>query len=112
MRLRIQTLPPLPDLKAWFIPDPHKTPDSIREFKRTLCSSVVVLKEEDVASDDIQLLLDDFELLDESPFAAALRDGDLIFEKALRVSNIRSGVKTESRGQHSVPCILNTIGLM
>jgi hypothetical protein len=96
MRLRIQTLPPLPDLKAWFIPDVHQIPNSIGELKGLLCSSIAVLKESGIAPGHIQLLLDDFELLDESPFAAALRDGDILCAQTLAPLPI--ALKAEEKG--------------
>lgn len=82
MRLRIQTLPPLPGLKAWFIPAAYQNlPSSVADFKAVLSSSVAVLRDAGVRQEDIQLLLDEFELLDESRFDEALRDGDLVVIK-------------------------------
>ncbi|KXN80901.1 hypothetical protein AN958_06848 [Leucoagaricus sp. SymC.cos] len=97
MRLRIQTLPPLPDLKAWFIQDEHQTPASIGDLKQLLCSNIGILKGAGVIPGDVQLLLDDFELLNESPFAAALRDGDLLCIKAVRSSTTRRRPKSEEK---------------
>jgi hypothetical protein len=83
MRIRIQTLPPLPGLKSWFIPAAHQgLLSSIADFKAVLSTSVVLLKDAGVQRGDIQLLLDDFELLDESRFDDALRDGDLVMIKS------------------------------
>jgi len=105
MRLRIQTFPPLPDFKAWFSIEAHQVPSSIRELKELLCSNITVLKGACVPAREIQLLLDDFELLDESSFAAALRDGDLLWMKV----SILQRSKFEDKGiqggfQPSVHC--------
>lgn len=97
MRLRVQTLPPLPDLKAWFIPDEKYLPDSISKLKEALCSSVTVLKDAGVRREDIQLLLDEFELLNETPFTAALRDGDLVVLRALPVYKQSEPLKVEAK---------------
>ncbi|KXN80899.1 hypothetical protein AN958_06846 [Leucoagaricus sp. SymC.cos] len=97
MRLRIQTLSPLPDLKAWFIQEDHQTPASIGNLKQLLCSNIGILKSARVIPGDVQLLLDDFELLNESPFAAALRDGDLLCIKAVRSSTTRRRPKSDEK---------------
>lgn len=78
MRLRIQTQNPLPELKAWFIPDVHSAPTTIYELKEALCDRVQTLKEDGRCdAQSLVLLLDDFELLDDTPFSA-VRDGDLL----------------------------------
>ena len=80
MRLRIQTYHPLPDIKAWFIPDVQSTPESVYDLKETLCLRFQALKARKFSGKDLILLLDDFELLNDSPFSA-VRDGDLICVK-------------------------------
>ncbi len=77
MRIRIQTHKPLPDVKAWFVPDEHNIPETIYELKEELCRRVQALKAAQYHGQNFVLLLDDFELLDDSPFGA-VRDGDLI----------------------------------
>jgi len=105
MRLRIQTFPPLPDFKAWFSFEAHQVPHSIRELKKFLCSDIVVLKGACVSAREIQLLLDDFELLNESSFTAALRDGDLLCVKASLPQRSKFQDKgTQSAFQHLVHC--------
>ncbi|KAF9448166.1 hypothetical protein P691DRAFT_760171 [Macrolepiota fuliginosa MF-IS2] len=78
MRLRVQTLPPLPELRAWFIPDAPQVPSSILDLKGVFCSQIIALNDAGIRQADIRLLLDEFELLNESPYATALRDGDLV----------------------------------
>jgi len=103
MRLRIQTFPPLPDFKAWFSFEAHEIPNSIRELKELLCSDIIVLKGACVSAREIQLLLDDFELLNESSFTAALRDGDLLCVKASLLQRSRVQGKDEQGAfRHSV----------
>jgi len=80
MRLRIQTCNPLPDIKAWFIPDVQGVPSSIYDLKEVLCLSFQALKARKFSGKDLILLLDDFELLNDSPFSA-VRDGDLLCVK-------------------------------
>ena len=81
MRLRIQTLPPLPDLKVWFVPRPTNTAlslNTISELKQALCHDIKELQSEDIQPYDIRLLLDEFELLGDLPYHEVLRDGDLV----------------------------------
>ena len=82
MRLRIQTYNPLPDVKAWFNLDVQapSLPTSIYDLKETLCLRFQGLKAQSLSGQDLILLLDDFELLNDSPFSA-VRDGDLICVK-------------------------------
>ena len=79
MRLRIQTYNPLPEIKAWFIPD-VQTATSVYDLKEALCLRFQALKARKFSGKDLILLLDDFELLNDSPFSA-VRDGDLICVK-------------------------------
>jgi len=107
MRLRIQTFPPLPDFKAWFSFEAHQVPNSIRELKELLCSDIVVLKGAGVSAEGIQLLLDDFELLNESSFTAALRDGDLLCVKASILQRSKfQGKDIQGAFQYSVHCYI------
>ena len=82
MRLRIQTCNPLPEIKAWFIPDVQSAA-SVYDLKEALCFGFQSLKARKFSGGDLILLLDDFELLDDTPFSAAVRDGDLICVKLL-----------------------------
>jgi hypothetical protein len=78
MRVRIMTVPPgLPELKAWFCTDSLGHLDTINDFKAVLCSHIQVLKDAGVQHSNVVLLLDDFELLNESS-VHVVRDGDLI----------------------------------
>ncbi|KAK0197838.1 hypothetical protein F5146DRAFT_1156842 [Armillaria mellea] len=78
MRLRIQTEPPLPQLKAWFpLPDDA----NIHDFKTSLCSTVQVLRAANIKPGELTLELDGFELLDELDSTSVVRDTDLIVIK-------------------------------
>lgn len=70
MRVRIQSLPPLPAFKAWISTESIQT---IADLKSILLHSVNV-----DSSEKLRLELDAFELLDSSPVADILRDNDLI----------------------------------
>lgn len=82
MRIRIQTHKPLPDVKAWFVTDEHNIPETIYDLKEELCRRVQALKSAQYHGQNLVLLLDDFELLNDSPFGA-VRDGDLICIKQI-----------------------------
>ncbi|KAH9887605.1 hypothetical protein C8Q73DRAFT_712546 [Cubamyces lactineus] len=77
MRLKVESVPPLPHVKAWF--SANALP-SILDLKTSLCADLQPLSNEHVRPDHILLLLDDFELLDSSPIDV-VRDGDLIVIK-------------------------------
>jgi hypothetical protein len=87
MRLRIQTYNPLPEIKAWFIPDVQST-TSVYDLKEALCFRFQALKAREFRGKDLILLLDDFELLNDSPFSA-VRDGDLICVKLSPLAHIK-----------------------
>lgn len=88
MRLRIQTYIPLPDIKAWFIPDVQNVPASVYDLKEALCSGFQALKDQKFRGKDLMLLLDGFELLNDSPFSA-VRDGDLILVKLSPLAQVK-----------------------
>ncbi|KAI0662818.1 hypothetical protein C8Q70DRAFT_473304 [Cubamyces menziesii] len=77
MRVKVESVPPLPHVKAWF--SANALP-SILDLKNSLCADLQPLSNEHVLPDHILLLLDDFELLDSSPIDV-VRDGDLIVIK-------------------------------
>ena len=94
MRLRIQTYNPLPETKAWFIPDVQSA-TSVYDLKVALCLRFQALKARKFSGKDLVLLLDDFELLNDSPFSA-VRDGDLICVKLsplAQVENVEMDIK-------------------
>jgi hypothetical protein len=109
MRLRIQTYKPLPDIKAWFIPDVQSAPASVYDLKEALCFRFQALKARKFSGKDLILLLDDFELLNDSPFSA-VRDGDLICVKLSSLSQVDSAVEmgTKQLGQFFL-CVLSVI---
>jgi len=81
MRLRFQTVSPLPELKAWYSTDPDAVSDggssTIAHLKHTICLQIPALRQFGVNGRQLVLLLDSFELLDDSPLSV-VRDGDLI----------------------------------
>lgn len=80
MRIRIQTISPLPSLKAWFTLDSDSSHWIIEDLKQSLCQKLTVLQDAEVQQRDLVLLLDEFELLNDSPIHV-VRDGDHIFIK-------------------------------
>lgn len=84
MRIRIQTQAPLPELKAWFVPD---TLESVFNLKQALCQRVPALRAAQCHPKNLVLMLDGFELLDDSPFDA-VRDGDLILIKGIAPAEV------------------------
>ncbi|KAJ7224513.1 hypothetical protein GGX14DRAFT_426095 [Mycena pura] len=80
MRLKIQSLPPLPELKVWFTPDERCT--TVANLKSALTSVLFA-----AAKTALELSLDGFDLLEGSPLHV-LRDGDLVVVKAAAASKI------------------------
>lgn len=80
MRLKLQTNRPLAPLKAWFpLPDSIlSTLATINDLKHHLCTHLPVLSSARVDAKDICLVLDEFELLNETD-VRVLRDGDLVW---------------------------------
>ena len=74
MRVKVETLAPLPPLKAWFSCAALST---VRDLKASLCAILKPLQDGRVGIEELILLLDDFELLDASSIDV-VRDGDLI----------------------------------
>ncbi|KAI8984904.1 hypothetical protein BD414DRAFT_537359 [Trametes punicea] len=77
MRIKVESVPPLPHVKAWY--SANALP-SVVDLKASLCASLPALSHDRIRPQDLLLLLDDFELLDASPIDV-LRDGDLIVIK-------------------------------
>ncbi|KAF8655187.1 hypothetical protein AX16_003219 [Volvariella volvacea WC 439] len=78
MRIRIQTTSPLPELKAWFIPEASPTNPTIDSLKAYLCTKLPILQNARVAGPDLVLSLEGFELLDGTPM-------DVIRDESQRV---------------------------
>ena len=74
MRVKLQCLPPLPALKFWYAVEG----DKIEDFKKSLAKNVPGLGPAGIG---LQVLLDDFELLDWQSTSDLLRDGDLLVVK-------------------------------
>ncbi|KAI0643595.1 hypothetical protein C8Q79DRAFT_1022626 [Trametes meyenii] len=77
MRLKVESVAPLPHVKAWFSTNAVPT---ILDLKASLCSDLSPLSHDRVRPQDVLLLLDDFELLDSSAIDV-VRDGDLVVIK-------------------------------
>ncbi|EMD31767.1 hypothetical protein CERSUDRAFT_119350 [Gelatoporia subvermispora B] len=77
MRVKVESIPPLPTIKAWF--GVHSA-STVSDFKSVLCSDLPALRDARTQARDILLVLEDYELLDASP-VDVVRDGDLIFIK-------------------------------
>jgi len=78
MRIRILSQPDqtnLPQFRSWFNVDKETT---IASLKFSLCASVPAIRDAHLHVSDLVLLLDDFELLDNST-VHILRDGDLVW---------------------------------
>lgn len=72
MRVRLITLPPLRQLKAWF-PIPQHA-GSIDNLKQALASQLGLAE----TGDTLSLAIDGWELLSESDWSLVLADGDII----------------------------------
>ncbi|KAH9007269.1 hypothetical protein EDB86DRAFT_2870947 [Lactarius hatsudake] len=76
MRIRVlaESQSGVPQVRSWFnIEQEH----SVASLKSSLCTSVSALRDARVQASDLVLLLDDFELLDDTA-VHILRDGDLV----------------------------------
>lgn len=71
MRLKISTIHPLNLFKAWFALDDEA--HTIEQLKRALCARLPI----GMQADNITLVMDEYDLLDESPISI-LRDGDTV----------------------------------
>jgi len=65
MRIRVSTVPPLSLTKVWSSLSSLPSAATVSDLKRSLCTQIPAL--EGLRSDQIQLFLDDFELLDALP---------------------------------------------
>lgn len=77
MRIRVLAEPQfgLPQVKSWFNVEQDCT---VASLKSSLCASISALREARVQAIELVLLLDDFELLDNTA-VHILRDGDLVW---------------------------------
>jgi len=94
MRLRIQTFGPLPELKAWFVPEIKTAQETVFDLKGLLCKGVQPLRNGRFQAKDLILILEEFELLNDSPLTA-VRDGDLIFVKVSPLATNEDQMDTE-----------------
>ena len=112
MRLRIQSCNPLPDIKSWFrVPDVHGAPVSIYGLKEALCSSLGALKALKVTGKDLILLLDDCELLDDTPFSV-VRNDDLICVKLSQAEDVKMEIGREGNNDISIDAIVRSVYLV
>jgi hypothetical protein len=65
MRIRVSTVPPLLLTKVWSSLSSLPSAATVSDLKRSLCAQIPALG--GLKSDQIQLFLDDFELLDTLP---------------------------------------------
>lgn len=77
MRIRVlaESQSGVPQVRSWFNVEQENTVASI---KSSLCTSISALREARVQATELVLLLDDFELLDNTT-VDILRDGDLVW---------------------------------
>ncbi|TCD69183.1 hypothetical protein EIP91_008479 [Steccherinum ochraceum] len=85
IRIKVETKPPLPPLKAWHLVESSPT---IAHIKRTLCTTLLPGQ----IAQNITLSLDGFLLLDPTP-STVLRDGDLLH---IEKQNLPSSTSTAS----------------
>ncbi|KAH7930316.1 hypothetical protein BV22DRAFT_1028542 [Leucogyrophana mollusca] len=80
MRIRVSLVHPFPVFKAWVPVDGADSIQTVEHLKNDLCSRLAVLRDLRVKSRELILLVDEFELLDDSPISI-VRDGDLVCVK-------------------------------
>ncbi|KAG1875418.1 hypothetical protein DFJ58DRAFT_756165 [Suillus subalutaceus] len=80
MRLKISTVHPLGPLKAWFALNDEA--HTIAQLKCALCARLPI----GVQADNMTLMMDEYDLLDESPISI-LRDGDAVCIKGAAVTS-------------------------
>lgn len=90
MRLKIQSVPPLPVVRVWFTPGADLL--DISDLSATLAREVFAPKSKN-ASPPLNLSLDGFELLEASLLSDVLRDGDLVVVKAVDVPKKTPGTR-------------------
>ena len=97
MRLRIQTEPPLPNVKAWFsFPQSECSSNSLDALKTSLCCHIKTLNDAKIKPSRVRLVMDDYELLDELEVEGILRDGDCIVLQEIPLVGTKR--KAEGRG--------------
>jgi len=77
MRLRLQTSPPLPLVKAW-IAFPSLGHETIYGLKVYICTTLQPLQDARVQPAQVKFELDGFELLDDTPVTELLHENDLL----------------------------------
>ncbi|KAJ7026294.1 hypothetical protein C8F04DRAFT_1125669 [Mycena alexandri] len=82
MRLKIQSVAPLPVVRVWFTPGADLL--DISDLTATLAREVFAAKSKNASP--LNLSLDGFELLEASLLSDVLRDGDLVVVKAADIS--------------------------
>ena len=92
----IQTFNPLPEIRTWFIPDVQNAV-SVYNLKKVLCLGLQALKDHKFSGKDLILLLDNFELLNDSPFSA-VRDGYLIFVRLSPLAQVEDETDIKELG--------------
>jgi hypothetical protein len=90
-RVRLETVPPLPTLKAWF--PINDSPTSVSALKRSLCASLSALEKFGLKAGQLDIEIDGFALLDELPMEGLIKDGDLL---TLKAQSLRRRIHDES----------------
>ncbi|EJF63140.1 hypothetical protein DICSQDRAFT_56957 [Dichomitus squalens LYAD-421 SS1] len=96
MRVKVESVAPLPHLKAWFTLNAIPT---VHDLKTALCIDLLPFRDAAVHAQQLTLLLDDFELLDSSPIDV-VRDGDLIVIKKAPAPAAHKR-KAAAQGEHA-----------
>ncbi|KAF7370795.1 hypothetical protein MSAN_00713000 [Mycena sanguinolenta] len=84
MRLKVQSVPPLPVLKVWFTPGEQCA--TVANLKSALAREVFAFKQKNASP--LELSLDGFDLLENSSLQDVLRDGDLVLVKTNNISSV------------------------
>lgn len=89
MRIRVLSRPPLPHIKAWFVvPEAGEgvasslghtqpAPEDVHALKCALRNEIPALRSSCLSASNLILMIDGFELLDQSGLAV-IKDGDLV----------------------------------
>ncbi|KAL1747748.1 hypothetical protein HDZ31DRAFT_31236 [Schizophyllum fasciatum] len=96
MRVKLQCLPPLPALRLWYAVEAEK----IGDFKKSLIKNIPGLN---TAGLGLQVLLDDFELLDWQTTHDLLRDGDFLVVRRAEKSAASSSSAKSPQSKPDLP---------
>jgi len=100
-RIRLQSFPPLPSLKAWFLIPPGVT--NIRDLKLALCSQLSIFKDMRIEPAHIVLEMDGFEVLEES-HVDLVHEGDVMLYAFTILASLNNLSKKPVQAQASENC--------